>query len=126
LRSYKPVDWGAVRYDFLHWGVAELGGWPLAEIPSWMLLQGWKELVKREQRRANDYNHTGAILVGIKQTKEGRPIEWGRYLPYPDKSSERELSPMIQRIVNRLITEDRLPAAMVADFYNQKLLPKPK
>jgi hypothetical protein len=90
-----------------------------------MLLESHTELSKRKQRQANDYNYSAALLAGAKFSQEGQPIDVNEYLPYQLEDG-RMLSLAVRNIVDRLIKEEKLPVAMIADLYNQKLLPKPK
>jgi hypothetical protein len=89
-----------------------------------MILQAHKEFRQRYQQKANDYNFAAALLAGAKFTPEGESIDSSQYLPYR-LSGSRLLPGEIQDILHRLITEEKLPPAMVADLYIQKLLPPP-
>jgi hypothetical protein len=90
-----------------------------------MLLQSHNELAKRYRQKVNDHNYAAALLAGAKFTKEGKAIDVSEFLPYQLEDG-RMLSLPIRNIVDRLIKAEKLPTAMIADLYHQKLLPKPQ
>jgi hypothetical protein len=88
-----------------------------------MLLQSWQELTKRRRTEINDYSRSSAISAGAALTEPGRPIEINQYLPFPANNGN-ELPLYLQQICLELIEAQKLPAAMVADLYNNKFLAK--
>jgi hypothetical protein len=71
----------------------------------------------------NAHNHSAAMLVGLKQTKENEVIKHKHWLPYDLEGMDKpRASNLVVTILEELRAENKLPAAMLRDMYKARIL----
>ena len=122
MENYVEPNWGEIYYDFLAWGIEKLSGWPIAEIPSHLVLQAHNEISLRKAKEINALNHAASFVAAISQTEPGKRIKNEAWLPY--RLGSQDLAFIDFRFASDLLAEiDQFPAACVADLENAGILP---
>lgn len=110
--------------DLCYWQVSIVAGWDVKDLPVDVLSNYWLEMRDRELAKINYLNHSAALNVAAKNTKEGKTIEVGGWLPFKiDDSSDSVNIPIATMRLLKLLRDKRgLPMKMVQDLYKNKIL----
>lgn len=109
--------------DLVFWGVRDINGWPIEHLPVDVLVNVWQGLQNRYCKQVNDYNYGSALLISIKQAKEGERITPEKWLPYNiGEASSPKISVEITTKLLKLRNEGKLPLRMIQDLYKHQIL----
>lgn len=110
--------------DLCYWHVSIVAGWDVKDLPVDALSNYWIEMRDRELAKINYLNHSAALNVAAKGTKEGKLIEVGAWLPFKldDSTDSIDISAATIRLLKLLRDKRELPMKMIQDLYKNKIL----
>lgn len=110
--------------DLTFWGVDVVAGWQARDLPVDVLCNYWVGMRERHLKQINHLNHSAALNIAAKQTKEGKSIDIKNWLPFnlEDEQKQTTLSPRVAKLAKLLRDRGELPPKMVQDLHKHKLL----
>lgn len=93
-------------------------------MPIHIVLDAHRNIEMRYAQRANEYNYSAALQVGISQAKEGQEIRAEDFQPYRIEKDADWFEVEFIRELLRQSESGELPMPMVADLENSGLLPR--